>query len=407
MQRELNELKKELDIEVKENILEYWLKYSIDNQNEGFYGLVNENNEPDNKANKGCILNSRILWTFSTAYIKYQDDRYLNCATRAYNYLVDCFYDKEFSGLYWSVDYKGKVFDSKKHTYNISFGIYGLSEYYKATKNDNSLALAIKLFEVIEKYSYDRVNQGYIEAFGREFDAIDNMALSDKDMNEKKSMNTHLHIMEAYTNLLRVWDDKKLEARLKELIDIFIEKIIDSDMGRQKLFFDENWNSKCDDIISYGHDIEASWLLYETACVLGDSRIIDHVKNVSIKLSKNVFEHGIDKEVYGLYDEKEKDQYISIKTWWPQAEAFVGFMYTYLLTKDVKYLNASCHIWNFIKNKFIDKKNGEWFEAVYKYGKAVSNKPKISEWKCPYHNTRALLEVIDIIGELKQIEITS
>ena len=164
MQRELNELKNKLDIEVKENILEYWLKYSIDNQNEGFYGLVNGNNEPDSKANKGCILNSRILWTFSTAYIKYQDDRYLDCATRAYNYLVNFFYDKEFSGLYWSVDYKGNVVDSKKHMYNISFGIYGLSEYYKATKNDSSLTLAIKLFEAIEKYAYDNVNQGYTSA---------------------------------------------------------------------------------------------------------------------------------------------------------------------------------------------------------------------------------------------------
>lgn len=405
MKRELNDLRNELDIVVKKNILEYWLKYSIDNQNEGFYGLVNGYNEPDSKANKGCILNSRILWTFSKAYIKYQDVRYLDCATRAYNYLVDCFYDKEFSGLYWSVDYKGKVVDSKKHMYNISFGIYGLSEYYKATKNDSSLALAINLFEVIEKYSYDNVNQGYIEAFGREFDATDNMALSEKDMNEKKSMNTHLHIMEAYTNLLRVWNDKKLEARLKELIDIFIEKIIDSDMGSQKLFFDEYWNSKCN-VISYGHDIEASWLLYETACVLGDRRILDHVKNVSIKLSKNVLEHGIDKEVYGLYDEKDGDQYKNIKTWWPQAEALVGFMYAYLLAEDEKYLKASCHIWNFIENTFIDKKNGEWFEAVDKSGKAVLDKPKISEWKCPYHHTRALLEVKDIIDELEHVEIT-
>jgi mannobiose 2-epimerase len=398
MQRELNDLSKELDIEVKENILEYWLIYAIDNQNEGFYGRVNAHNEADRKANKGCILNSRILWTFSAAYIKYQEDRYLDCATRAYNYLTNYFYDKSFTGLYWSVDYKGRVVDAKKHMYNIAFGIYGLSEYYKAVKEGSSLALAKNLFEVIEKYSYDNVNRGYIEAFGRQFDPIDNMALSDKDMNEKKSMNTHLHIMEAYTNLLRVWSDEKLKVRLKELIDIFIEKIFYTNIGSQKLFFDEHWNSKCD-IISYGHDIEASWLLYEAACVLGDSGILDNVKKVSIKLSKNVFDHGIDKEFNGLYDEKDGNQYKSIKTWWPQAEALVGFMYAYLLTNEEKYIKATCHIWDFIKTNFIDKENGEWYEAVDKSGKAVLDRPKISEWKCPYHNTRALLEVIDIIEQ--------
>jgi mannobiose 2-epimerase len=400
MQKQLKDLKQELNREVKENILAYWQQYSVDHQNEGFYGRVNENNEPDIKADKGCILNSRILWTFSAAYLKDNDTGYLDVATRARNYLFDHFHDKDFSGLYWSVDFKGRVVDSKKHMYNIAFGIYGLSEYYKATQDDRSLALAIELYGIIEKYSYDNVNRGYIEAFGRAFDAIENMALSDKDMNEKKSMNTHLHIMEAYTNLLRVWDDARLKTRLKELIHVFMEKIIDSDTGSQKLFFDENWNSKCD-TVSYGHDIEASWLLYEAACVLGDSGIMDKVQNASLKLSENVLKLGIDQENDGLFDEKDGDTYTSIKSWWPQTEALVGFMYAFLISKDERYLKASCSIWNFIKSNFIDKEKGEWFEAVDGSGHPVLGRPKVSEWKCPYHNTRALLEVMDIVDRLE------
>ncbi|MEN8905627.1 MAG: AGE family epimerase/isomerase [Clostridiales bacterium] len=394
----LNLLKKELENELKENILSFWIDKVQDHENGGFYGLVDNFGVPDTKFFKGCVLNSRILWTFSKMYIFSKNDLYLKCAKRAFEFLVDAFYDKEFSGLFWTVTYDGKIKDSRKQIYNLAFGIYGLTEYYKATKDKKSLDLAIEIFNTIERFAYDKENGGYIEALKRDYSGMSDLRLSPKDMNEKKSMNTHLHILEAYTNLIGIWKNKEIIEKQRELIEIFIKKIYDNNNKSQKLFFDENWNSKTN-IISYGHDIEFSWLLYEAAEVIGDDDIIKKIKDISIEVSENVLKNGIDKNG-GIFNENINGKIEGNKFWWPQAEAMVGFFNAYQLTKDDKYLDTVFSMWEYIKDKFIDKEYGEWYDTVYESGKSNKHLSKVNPWKCPYHNSRAMIELIERIGNV-------
>ncbi|MCX7711226.1 MAG: AGE family epimerase/isomerase [Clostridia bacterium] len=400
MHTDLQKYYSEVQEELENDILAYWMKYAVDRENGGFFGFIASDNQINETADKGCILNSRILWTFSTAYKTTGNKEYLKIAEHAYEFLVKFFWDHEFSGLYWMVDYKGNPINTRKQIYNIAFGIYGLSEYFSATGDNTSLELAIKLFEEIEAKAYDKENKGYFEALTREWQPIDDLRLSDKDMNEKKSMNTHLHILEAYTNLLRVWESDKLRFKLKELIEITIDKIIDPERFQFKLFFDEFWNPKSGDI-SYGHDIEGSWLLFEAAEVLGNEELIKRSKQVAIEMAQKVFDDGIDREFGGLINEKNehghKDPY---KAWWPQAEALVGFLNAYELTRKDYFLDASYDMWDFTKQYLIDKTHGEWYWRVSTDGKADCSMPKVEPWKCPYHNGRACVEIMSRLNKL-------
>lgn len=385
-----DEIKKELF----ENILSYWMKYSVDNENGGFFGYINVENQIEKKADKGCILNSRILWTFSAAYNSTGNKEYLRIAGHAYDFLKNCFWDREYSGLYWMVDYSGRPINTRKQVYNIAFGIYGLAEYYAACGDEESLEKAKLLFEAIETYAYDSVNKGYFEGLSRQWQQIDDLRLSEKDLNEKKSMNTHLHILEAYTNLYRYWKDKRLRIKLRELIEVSVEKIIDPDTYHFRLFFDECWNSRSG-AVSYGHDIEGSWLLYEAAEVLGDGKVLEKVRNISVKMAQVVYEEAIDHEIGGLINEMDavghKDPY---RAWWPQAEAMVGFLNAYELTEHESYFNASYEMWKYAEKYIIDKEKGEWYWRVSLDGKPDKSQPKVEPWKCPYHNGRACLEII-------------
>jgi len=385
----------EIDFELKNNILPFWMIKTVDTENGGFYGQISNELVIDKHADKGAILNSRILWTFSHAYRFLGDDKYLDTANRAYNYLIDNFWDKEYSGLYWMVDYKGEVENSRKQIYNIAFGIYGLSEFYLATGNKESLDRAIELFNVIEDKSLDDYNKGYFEAYSREWEPIDDLRLSSKDLNEKKSMNTHLHLMEAYTNLFRAWKDEDLRNRLIELINITLENIIDSKTLHFKLFFDEKWNSKVS-TISYGHDIEGSWLLLEAAREVGDKELIGRVESTSAGMAQKVFEEGIDKLYGGIYNETEDTD----KPWWVQAEAMVGFINAFELTKKDYFFDAAYNVWEFINKYVVDKKYGEWYWKVKKDGEICRDLFKVEPWKCPYHSARACIELISRLKDL-------
>lgn len=395
----IGEFKMSLLNELNENILQFWINNTVDLEHGGFYGCILNDLTQIENADKGCILNSRILWTYSTAYRVFKDKKYLEIASRAYNYMLEHFWDNEHSGLFWMVDFKGDLVDGKKQIYNLAFGIYGFSEYYRATGIKEGLSRAIELFNLIEQYSYDELNKGYIEALDREWNILSDMRLSPKDLNSKKSMNTHLHILEAYTNLLRVWDNNTLREKLEELVTVTIEKIIDNESYQFKLFFDKNWNS-LNMSISYGHDIEGSWLLYEAAEICGNKELIVKVKEISIKMAKKVLQDGIDKESGGIYNERHADGIIDgRKAWWPQAEAMVGFMNAYELTNNKEYFEASKGIWDFVNKYFIDKEFGEWFNEIDFDGKSDSMMAKVDPWKCPYHNSRACLEVIERLNK--------
>lgn len=380
-----NEMQKELD-----NILNYWIKNAVDSKNGGFIGRVDGNDKDYAEADKGLVLNSRILWTFSAAYIQNPQQAYKMMADRAYNYLMEHFWDKKNGGGYWSVDYLGKPKEKHKQMYGQGFMLYGLSEYYRAFGNKSALNSAIELFGLIEKHGYDKKNGGYFEVATENWEITEDKVITQGKSDQKKSMNTHLHIIEPYTNLYRVWKDPLLKKQLYGLLSNFTDKIIDKNTQTQILFLTDDWQSRSE-IISYGHDIEASWLLLETAEVLHDEAWIEKIKPFSIGLS-NAAQKGIDTDG-GMYYEIDGTHLKTQKDWWPQAEAMVGFYNSYQISKDIKYFQQSLKSWDFIKKRLLSP-TGEWYWGINSENKALTNMDKIGMWKCPYHNARACMEMI-------------
>ena len=392
MEAQLEKYKIEVQQELR-NILSYWVKYTVDERHGGFVGKVDNDNNIDDTAPKGSVLNSRILWSFSAAYNLTKNVQYLQMAERAYKYIRRYFIDKDFGGVYWTVDYAGNPLDTKKQIYALAFAVYGLSEYFISTQEEDAKQLAIGLYETIVKHSYDEKNGGYTEAFTREWNETNDLRLSDKDANEKKSMNTHLHVLEAFTNLYRSWPDVQLKQRLTALIHLFIDHIIDSETHHLNLFFDEGWNPR-GNIHSYGHDIEAAWLLQEAAEVVGDAALIQKLQSLSKSIAQAAAE-GLDADG-GLWYEYNAGENILTreKHSWPQAEAMVGFFNAWQLTNDNSYLQKSLHSWNFIKEHILHKAGGEWYWGITGNNAIMPGQDKVGLWKCPYHNSRACMEII-------------
>ncbi|WP_424767384.1 AGE family epimerase/isomerase [Paenibacillus sp. sgz302251] len=383
-----------IEHELKTNILGFWMQHTIDEQNGGFYGFISRDLTVNPEAGKSLVLNTRILWTFASAYRIFGNEAYLHIAKRAYNYVNQHFTDPEYGGLYWMVDAEGKPAETKKQVYGQAFAIYAFAEYYRATGNEAVLQQAIELFHTLESYSYDKEYKGYFEALTREWQETDDNSLSEKDLNEKKSMNTHLHVMEGYTNLYRVWKSEELHAKLKELIEITIKHIINAKNAHFILFFDEKWTCKSEHI-SYGHDIEGSWLLVEAAEVLGDAKLLEEAKAIALRMAEATYNEGVDQDG-GLFNEAGPEGLIDThKDWWPQAEAVVGFYNAYQLSGDEKYRNAALLSWQFIESFIVDKEHGEWHWSVTRDGAPSDNIEKVSPWKCPYHNGRACFEMIE------------
>lgn len=394
MSSKLTQLKTELSAEL-DAILSYWSKNTIDYQNDGFVGQIDSHEEVISNAEKGSVLNARILWSFSASYQVTKDDSHKKIAKRAFQYLSEYFYDPEFGGLFWSIAANTTPKDTKNQIYALAFAIYGLSEYYVISKDKKALAIAINLYLKIQKHSYDPANKGYLEAFTRDWQPIEDLRLSDKDANEKKTMNTHLHIVEAYSNLFKVWKDPKLQNHIIELLQTIEEHFINTKTGHLRLFFDENWIEK-PDVISYGHDIEAAWLLLQCAEISEDKNLIANYTKYAIHIA-DVTQEGLDMDGGLWYEfDSEKNELVTEKHWWVQAEALIGFYNAYQLTKDEKYLDIVLKNWEFIKKHILDKQNGEWFWGVYGDYYLIE-KDKVGFWKCPYHNSRACLELINRI----------
>jgi cellobiose epimerase len=382
-----------------EDILAYWMKFTIDKENGGFVGKIDLDNKIYFDAPKGSVLNSRILWTFSAAYNLTKKQEYLIVAERAFQYLTQYFVDKEFGGVYWAVDYKGNPLDTKKQIYALSFAVYGLTEYYRASKNGNALNAAFHIYNDIVKHSYDEKNGGYIEALTRDWKEIGDLRLSAKDANEKKSMNTHLHILEAFVNLYRVSPTELLKVQLHELIRLFTENIISKKTNHLVLFFDDEWNERSQ-VFSYGHDIEAAWLVQEAAEVIEDKSLLLNVKERSLVLTKAAAK-GLDDDG-GLWYEYDPEEHhlIKQKHSWPQAEAIVGFFNAWQNTGDETYLEQSLKSWEFVKKYIHDKTCGEWYWGVNEDYSPMNKEDKVGIWKCPYHNSRACIEIINRINSI-------
>ncbi|MHA4810414.1 AGE family epimerase/isomerase [Flavitalea flava] len=397
MDRKLADYKQELEKELQ-SILRYWMDHTIDDRQGGFYGRIDGGDRVHPEAPKGVVLNARILWAFSAAYLQTKEIAYLPIAQRAYRYLTDHFVDPVYGGVYWSVDHTGNALNDRKQIYGLSFCIYGFSEYYRATLEQSALDQAIALFRSIERISYDPEKGGYFEAFTRDWQVMEDMRLSPKDANEKKTMNTHLHVVEAYANLYRVWPDPRLQTRIGDLLEVFDRYMVDRITGHLVLFFDENWKVSSR-IVSYGHDIEAAWLLLEAAEISGIKSRVERMRQLAIKIAVAAVE-GLDQDSGdgGLWYEREHGRLVREKHSWPQAEAMVGFFNAFQVSGDEKWLERSLASWAFVKKYIKDPAGGEWFWGIREDHSPMTGQDKAGFWKCPYHNSRACLEIIKRIN---------
>lgn len=372
-----------------EEIIPFW-KGLRDDAFGGYYGYMDSDLNLNKEAEKGCILNSRITWFFANAYLVLKDKSLLEEAKHAFEYMKKACWDKEFGGVYWSTTYDGKPLDTTKHTYNQAFAIYALSSYYDASGDQEALNLAMQLFELIESRCTDEV--GYMEAFTRDFGPESNDKLSENGVMADKTMNTLLHVFEAYTELYRVYKDDRVRAKLIWILKTFADQIYNPTLHRQEVFFDQKMNSIID-LHSYGHDIETTWLLDRGLDVLGEERYTKELKPMIADLVKQVYEVAFDGR--SMANECERGVVDTKRVWWVQAETVVGFANAYQRDPQrVEYLEAARATWEFIKEFVIDKRVGEWHSEVSPEGKPINNKPIVEPWKCPYHNGRMCLEMI-------------
>jgi cellobiose epimerase len=388
------DFRRQLQEELTGNILPFWMTHSVDRINGGFYGALTNNLEIHNEVPRSAILCARILWTYATAFRKLGDKDYLDMATWAYEALRGVFLDPQFGGVYWTVDAAGKPVMDRKHHYAQAFAIYGLSEYYRATKHPDSLALAQRLFHLLEMHAYDPLNGGYIEGSSRSWEALADMRLSDRDLNCRKSMNTMLHILEAYTNLLRVWGDAGLKEQHRALIEDFQEHIIDPSTGHFKLFFDDQWNSLLPNI-SFGHDIEGSWLLLEAAGVQDDPALVEQVRGTALQIVTAVYRDGLDKDGSLPYEAGPQGLVDGDRSWWVQAEAMLGFYNAFQISGQSRFVQASWRVWNYIQDKMVDRVNGDWIKKLHQDGTLDDSSFKVGPWECPYHHSRDCFEMLD------------
>ncbi len=423
----INILKSEVLDVLENNILRFWLDKMQDKENGGFYGQMTGEGELVKTADKGGILNARILWSFSAAYRVLRKPEYLEAATRAKEYIIEHFIDEEFGGTYWSLDYKGNPKDTKKQFYAIGFMIYGLSEYARATGDHEALEYAIQLYECIEEHSLDKQYNGYIEACTREWGEIADMRLSELDANFPKSQNTHLHIIEPYTNLFRALKELdaienatndyglkpyvgqfttvnisvdpdiviRLEASLRNLINIFTDKILNPQTHHLDLFFDMDWKREAGALESYGHDIECSWLLHEAALVLGDDIVLKKVEPI-VQMVAKASEKGLNEDGSMVHEANLDTGYVDTdRHWWVQAENVVGWINIYQYFGDEDALQKALNGWQYIKNNLIDREGGEWWWSRDPQRNINRKDDKAGFWKCPYHNSRMCLEILE------------
>lgn len=390
----VQDLRQKVEAELHSNILPFWLQHSIDDEHGGFRGQIANDLTVDPRAPKGLILNARILWTFSRAFRAYRNPVHLATARRAFDYILHFFWDHDFGGVYWMLDFEGHPLDTKKRIYGQAFAIYALAEYFHATADASALTSALSLVKQIESSGHDAAHGGYFETYERDWTLASDQRLSEIDMDERKSMNTHLHMLEAYATLLHLHEDETVRLRLRELIDLFLDRIIDPVTHHFILFFDEEWRPRSNKI-SFGHDIEGSWLLCEAAEILGDAALLERVREAAVEMAQAVYEQGLDTDG-GMFNEAGPEGIIdSDKHWWPQAEAVVGFLNAYQLSGQPHFLRAAEQSWAFIQKYIVDRQHGEWFWLVSRSGVPGAGYDKVGPWKCPYHNSRTCFEVME------------
>jgi mannobiose 2-epimerase len=393
-----------LNTQVTEHLFNFYLPFwcgpAVDRERGGWMASLTNDLKPDRSQPKGLIVHSRILWAFSAAHRTRPDPVYFEMAERAYHYLISSFWDAEHGGTFWRLNDEAQVIDDSKKIYGQAFCIYALSEFNQAFGNPAALARARELFELLERHAHDPKHGGYLEVCRRDWSPAGPEArLSDKDMNEKKSMNNHLHVLEAFTQLHRIWPDARVAARLRELIEIFLTRIIDPQTKHLHHFFDEEWHVRSE-TCTYGHDIEASWLLCEAAEELRDVALLNRIRPVALQMANVVLKEAVTTDGGIGYEGKDGGVIDAGRECWPQAEAMVGFLNAFEISLDGKYLAAAIRVWHYIQNHLVDRTHGEWFWRIEPDGQVNQTLPKVSEWKGPYHVTRACLEIMQRAGKI-------
>jgi mannobiose 2-epimerase len=383
---------RQLEEHLTGHLLPFWCGPALDLEQGGWMAWLSNDLKADRSQPRGLIVNSRILWTFSAAHLVHSNPLYSQMAERAYNVVTNRFWDGKHGGAFWQLTDNWQVLDPSKKTYGQAFCIYALSEYYRAFGAAKSLDLAKDLFHLIEQHAHDPRHGGYLEVCHRDWsDAGPEARLSEKDMTEKKSMNNQLHVLEAVTNLHRVWKDQRVKERLRGLIGLFEQYILDPQTQHLHHFFDEEWNVRSN-TYTFGHDIEASWLLCEAADEVGDGSLRDRVRAMALRMAATTLKEGIDADGALCYEGKAGRIIDRRKECWPQAEALVGFINAHQRTGDSAHLTAASRVWDYIQRHLVDRVHGEWFWRINEDGQPDSTLPKVSEWKGPYHASRACLE---------------
>ena len=390
-------LRQELLEELHTNILPFWSNRMADPRG-GFYGRMSGTNELIADAPRSAILAGRILWTFAAACRVTGRPEYLAQATAARDYLADRFLDPVEGGVYWSVEADGRPRETKKQFYALAFALYGLSEYARATGDERSLLQAVELYRTIERYAYDPVHNGYAEAAARDWTALGDVRLSDKEANVNRTMNTHLHILEAYTNLLRAWPDEQLRRQTRNLVAIFLRHIVDARSGHLGLFFDEEWRPIEAGCHSYGHDIEASWLLLEAASAVGDPALYERTRSSCARIADAAME-GYRPDGSLIYERRADGTTDCERHWWVQAECVVGLSYLCRCHGRREALDAALGTWDYIRTHLVDRERGEWWWSILPDGTVNRTDDKAGFWKCPYHNGRMCLEIAALFSE--------
>ena len=373
------------------NILPYWLR--LKDPRGGFYGEVTADGTVLYDAPRGAILNARLIWSFAAAYAALKDTQYLVAAVHARDWFLDHFCDHKYGGVYWSVSAEGEREDTKKQLYAQGFAIYGLSELYKATKDDGALKEAINLYRVVETYFADAENGGYVEALARDFSPLEDMSLSAHDINADKTMNSHLHILEAYANLYQVWPDEELRGRIVALLEIIGTRVM-APSGHLQLYFRRDW-TVLPGGVSYGHDIETSWLAMECALSTRDLDVVSRVRPWALAMGKagneGLFADGsmrYEKLLDGTYDDSRQ--------WWVQAETVVGNLWLWKFHGDAAAAGRALAAWAYIREHLVDTAAGEWWWSILPDGSPDLSQPKAGFWKCPYHNSRMCLQALSL-----------
>ncbi|HEX2862547.1 MAG TPA: AGE family epimerase/isomerase [Lacunisphaera sp.] len=387
------QLRQAIESDLRGNILPFWINHAVHAADRTFHGALSNDLRVDPEAERGALLAARILWTYSAAHRQYGHPPYREMADLAYHDLMTRYHDASHGGFYWSIHADGSVRRDRKQVYGQAFAIYALSEYHAATGRREPLEQAVGLFHLLEKHARDRTHGGYLEAFARDWAAIGDMRLSAVDQNDPKSQNTNLHVIESYSRLLAVWPDSGLRAALQDLVEIMLTRILHPRTFHLGLFFTIDWQPTSPKI-SYGHDIEASWLLSRAAEEIGDPALSARVTAAALKIADVTLAEGTDTDgaIFNLGDASGIID--DTREWWPQAEAVIGFLNAWQLSGEARYLAAAAKTWAYIEAHLIDRAHGEWFRGVTRDGRVIGTFEKVGFWKCPYHNGRMGLEAV-------------